>query len=180
MTIFVRLALCSLCFVSLVGCKPVKQAINKHLNAGKVEGVSQCVELSATEILSEETIRISCVAKFERELPYSVARNVTGSAGPRSQSGSNYFGGTLINDTEDHVVTEVIVEVEFRKSAEEEPQRARAEIRGWFEPTGDPISFRSKNVDSAPDTWGSVGYCDDPESNDCWGWYIVAVKGLRL
>ncbi|WP_372990837.1 hypothetical protein [Sulfitobacter sp.] len=180
MTSKLRLAFASVCCVALVGCKPIREVINNTLNAGTVEGVSQCIEMSAREILSEETIKINCIARFNKDVSPSTAQNVTGNAGPRSQSGSDFFSGTMTNKTEGHVITEVVVVVEFRKVGETEGKRFQAVISGWFEPNGNPVDFRSKDVEDAPAAWDVSKYCEDEAGDDCWGWYIQSVKGLKL
>lgn len=162
------------------GCKAVEEVWNETFNSGTVSGVSKCIELSANELLSKETVKESCVAKFEQELPSSVFYDLTGKGGPDSYMGRKVFDGTIENKTPDYVVTEFVVKVELSEKPDSEKKTFRAVIRGWFEPNAQLQPFRSLEVLGAPENWGTSSLCAEDEDRKCWGWWISSARGLKL
>jgi hypothetical protein len=176
-----KIAAVSILCIAISGCKPIKEAINDTLNDGTVEGVSQCVELTSNELLSADTVRNRCVARFEKDISYITGEKVTGKAGPSSQYGTSYFSGAISNSADEYVVTEISVEVEFRENRETEGKKHSVVIDGWFEPTGSLQDFKSAEVLNPPENWGKVPKCKDTDEGPCWeGWWLVSIKGLKL
>lgn len=173
--------------VTLSACKPAKETFNELLNAGRLQGVSRCVELSTTDLISNEAIRRTCVAKFERDIPQKHLFQISGSGGPEKRGEKRVFAGTLANASSDYVVTQLVIEVRFSANATSKavaaaPRRSiyTVSLTDWIEPGEDDESFTSDEVSGPPRDWGESPSCREGVDERCWSWSILSGKGLRV
>jgi hypothetical protein len=162
------------------GAKSAKLVYNRTVNAGTVEGASNCMVLSADSLLSEEGRRLQCSKAFQTRIdPRSLSR-LDGRGRPIEQFNDGMFTGTISNEMPNWVVTSLFVELTFKQDETEPTVQEIVEVSGWFEPNSGPQEFQSSKVQDVPDWWGEMDGCDVDESTNCWSWTIVSAWGLRL
>jgi hypothetical protein len=158
----------------------VRMDLNKMLNSGELAGVEQCVLLSKSSLVAEETIRNACVegfhvALFDNEL-------AVGRAGPRERSGAVYWEGRVSNNTSEYVTTWGELGVSFFDDQGEKTE-VNVELSLWIEPqTEQEISAELRDVN--PEDYEDYEFCDhDAEEaslRSCMTWRWAQIKGLKI
>lgn len=178
--IIIRMLLGVLIISSLSGCKPLKAVINSSINGGTVEGASQCIEMGAANLVSEEVIRLSCVGRFEQPLSSAALANLNGRGSPQTHIGDAVFEGSLTNNSINYVITSLEIGVTFHGSNDSEKIEKNLLVRGWFEPLTSSQSFRSDDLENQPSDWQTTDACDEDELVNCWTWRLISGNGLSL
>ena len=175
-----RIILLFCSFVLFASCKPAKISFNKFWNEGTVEGATSCVEYTSTALLTDAAIKQFCLNQFEEKLPPWGLYAIDGRAGPKEQFGARTFAGVLTDLPETYLVTGFQVEVNFRGETFDNNRTYTADVRGLFEPLGEPIEFETRVIDDAPDDWAELPNCEADSSRNCWSWDISEAWGLRF
>ena len=169
-----------LCIVLMLvfGFKPVYRVMNEAVNRGTVNAVEMCLDYTRGEVLSEEAVKAVCVSTFQKRLlgnEYAFGR-----AGPRLVLDGVRWGGTLQNDTVDHVTTWVQVAVNVYDENGSE-QKALADTQVWLEPM-DETEFEVEVPDLKQEQINDLDFwdLDMPNPKSCFSWGVVAVKGLSI
>ena len=176
----VRLAVVFLGLSALSACKPIKEAINEAVNAGKLDGVSTCKELSASDLLSEETIIKTCVTRFEDDLPPWARRKLDGRGRLGGTSANAVFSGSITNGSGEFVVTQLVIEVLVRETKDGPSIPYTSSFSGWFEPGSQNQVFSTEEFANPPEDWGAIPGCGEKAEGRCWSWAIKSAKGLKI
>lgn len=162
----------------ILGFEPIERTINETINRGTLKGVETCVAYSSSNLISEETIRTTCVNSFQKRL--HSRDHATGRAGPRWNENTVFWNGTLENKTPDHVTTwvQILVEVFDEDGAKKEYS---ADTSIWIEPLHE-VEFRVKIGDLEPEQIKDVEFCEHEASSPkgCMTWGITDAMGLKI
>lgn len=160
------------------GVEPVQRLVNETVNPGSVRGVENCLEYSRSELLADDIVREMCVRTFQRRLFNT--DHATGRAGPRGGQSEAVWGGTLRNNTTDHVTTWVSIAVSIFDTDGVE-QEYTAETTIWIDPLGE-AEFRVELPDVEPTIFDDLEFCDHDElmPTDCMNWGVTGAMGLSL
>ncbi len=171
----VRLACVLATGLALTSCKPVEEAINDIFYKGTLAGAEKCMELKTSTLVSAENVKATCVAAFEKQLPDSVANQITGTGSPMLNWGRKVFSAQLDNLNTDWVVTEIKIEVAVLNAEKQVDRRYYTTTRVWIEPGQRNFQLASEEVALAPENWDQIDNC-----KDCWQWVVAEAKGLEM
>lgn len=158
----------------------VRMELNKLMNFGELVGVEQCVSLSRSNLVAEQTIRNVCVEDFHVNLfDHELA---SGRAGPRDRSGVVYWEGTVSNKTSEYVTTWGELSVSFFDS-EGEKLEVKVKTPLWIEPQADQeISAELREI--SPEDIEDYEFCDldadEATFRSCMAWSWAQIKGLKI
>jgi hypothetical protein len=160
------------------GIKPVQRVINEAANRGTLRGAETCMNYSASELLSPEVIRATCVQSFQKRL-YG-RDHATGRAGPRIDQRTVSWVGTLKNKTSEHVTTWIRISV-IIFDADGAKQERFAETPIWIDPLGE-AEFRVELPDLGREQLDDIDFCNDDDESPkaCITWGITDVMGLAI
>lgn len=160
------------------GIKPVQRVMNEAANKGKLRGAEICMEYSASELLSSDAIRATCIQSFQKRL-YG-RDHATGRAGPRRDQRTLSWGGIIENKTSDHVTTWTQISV-LVFDADGTKQEHFAETPIWIDPLGE-AEFRVELPDLEIQELDDTDFCDHDEDapKACITWGVTDVMGLAL
>jgi hypothetical protein len=158
----------------------VRMDLNKMMNSGELAGVEQCVSLSKSSLVAEETIRNACVEDFHVRLFESEL--AVGRAGPQERSGAVYWEGRVSNNTSEYVTTWGELGVNLF-DAQGEKTEVKVNLSLWIEPqTEQEISAELRDVN--PEDFEGYEFCDYDEEEEtfrsCLTWRWAQIKGLKI
>jgi hypothetical protein len=169
-----------LCIVLMLafGIKPVQRVMNEAVKRGTVNAVEICLDYTRGELLSEEAAKVVCASNFQKRLLGS--EYAFGRAGPRLVLDELRWGGTLRNDSVDHVTTWVQIAVYVYDENGSE-QKILADTQIWLEPMGE-TEFEVEISDLTEEQINDLDFCDldMPNPKSCFSWGVVSVKGLSI
>ena len=162
----------------VIGIEPLQRALNETTKQGTLRGAEACMTYSSGGLLSEDAVKATCVATFQRNL-YN-GDLATGRAGPRFDDQTVDWDGTLENKTPDHVTTWIRVTVSiFDTDGNEEEFFAETSI--WIDPLNE-ADFRAELLDVETEQLIDIEFCDyeDLEPTACMSWAVTGIMGLRI
>jgi hypothetical protein len=164
--------------VFIIGIEPIQRMINESTKQGTLRGVETCMVYSSSELLSEDSVKATCVGAFQKKL-YTDGL-ATGRAGPRNDQKTVSWGGTLQNKTSDHVTTWIQVSVSIF-DADGAEQEFQAETSIWIDPLNE-ADFRVELPELEREQLESIEFCDheDTEPKACMTWGITEIMGLTI
>lgn len=169
-----------ICLVAVLafGIEPVQRVINEATSRGTLRGVETCLDYSKSELLSQDTVRATCVQSFQNRL--YVPDLATGQAGPRIVQGKVDWGGTLENKTSTHVTTWIQIAVTVF-DADGTKQEVFAETPIWIDPMG-KAEFRVELPDLKGEQLDGIEFCDhdDKAPKSCMAWGVNDVMGFAI
>jgi hypothetical protein len=169
-----------LCVVAAlaIGIEPVQRAFNETVNQGTLRGVDNCLSYTSSELLSDESVKATCVNAFqERVYGQDMA---SGKGGPRPNQTSVNWVGVLDNKTADYVTTWIMVTVSiYDEDGNEEEFVADTSI--WIDPKAD-AEFTVELPDVELERFDNIDFCalDDAAPKACMSWGITELMGLSI
>lgn len=160
------------------GIEPVQRLMNEAINRGTLNGVETCMVYSKSELLSQDTVRATCVQSFQKRLYGN--DHATGLAGPRIDQRTVSWSGILENKTPDHVTTWIQISVMIF-DADGTKQEHFASTPLWVDPLGE-AEFRVELPDLESEQIDGIEYCenDDETPKACITWGVTEVMGLAI
>jgi hypothetical protein len=162
----------------VIGIEPLERMLNELIKKGTLRGVEACMAYSSSELLSEDSIKASCVSTFQKNL-YN-GDLATGRAGPRNDERTVGWGGTLQNKTPDHVTTWIRVSVSIY-DADGTEQESQVETSIWIDPLNE-AEFRVELPEFEREQLENIDFCDheDLEPQACMIWAVTDIMGLKI
>lgn len=169
-----------ICLVAglVFGIKPLQVVINEATNLGTLRGAELCMDYSASELLSVDAVKTTCVQSFHKRLDGD--NHATGRAGPEVDQQTVSWQGILENKTPDYVTTWIKIAV-LIFDEDGTKQELFAETPIWIDPLG-KAEFRVELPDLKREQVDGITFCDrdDDAPKGCMDWGIIDVKGLAI
>lgn len=162
----------------VIGFEPLQRALNETTKQGTLRGAEVCMKYSNGGLLSEDAVKATCVATFQRSL--FNGELATGRAGPRFNERTVDWGGTLENKTPDHVTTWIRIAVSIY-DADGIEEKFFAETSVWIDPLNE-ADFIAELLEVEPEQLIDIGFCDHEDSDPtaCLIWAVTDIMGLRI
>ncbi len=170
-------AVCAAAYL-IIDFPKVQQTANEALRDGTLKGVEACVEYSKSELVSAETTRNACSARFQNPLYNNDF--ATGRAGPAFEAGAVLLKGSLENKETSHVTTWVALSFSIF-DAEGKESEFPADIFIWIEPRSS-TEFSVALPDLEPEKVRDLKFCDldDENRKSCMSWGMKGIQGIEI
>ena len=158
--------------------EPISNQVNVFVNSGRATGISNCVKLGESPVISANAIRSACADKFSVSI-YTV-NAATGRASAESTFDRVMFSGTLENLTPNQILTNAqFVYEQFDEEGARKEFFATANV--WIEPQTSE-SFEVQFRDFQASEFLNLAGCDvdASERKSCWSWGILGLRGVSL
>jgi hypothetical protein len=169
-----------LCLVAalIIGIEPLQRALKETTKGGTLRGAEACIAYSSGGLLSEDAVKATCVATFQRNVFNGDL--ATGRAGPRLNDRTVDWYGILENKTPDHVTTRVRVTVSIYDTDGTE-EEFFAETSIWIDPLN-KADFTAELLEVEPEQLVDIEFCDHEnlEPTACMTWGITDIMGLSI
>ncbi|MDP2492580.1 hypothetical protein Q8W25_01075 [Shimia thalassica] len=156
----------------------LQQTANEVLRDGTLQGVEVCVANSESALVTVETTRNACSARFQKNL-YSI-EFATGRAGPSVQAGKVLLEGSLENKKTSHVTTWIALSF-YTFDADGKKSEFVTDTFLWIEPSS-ATELSVTLPDLEPEQVRDMKFCDheDESPKSCMGWGVMEIRGIEI
>ncbi|PHO03021.1 hypothetical protein CSC82_13940 [Rhodobacteraceae bacterium 4F10] len=176
-TLAVLAALCAAAYLIFDFTK-VQQTANEVLRDGTLQGVEACVDYTESDLITTETTRNACSARFQKRL--SSGDFATGRAGPSLKGDRVLLEGSLENKKTSHVTTWVALRF-YTFDADGKESTFSTDTSLWIEPRS-TTEFSVVLPDLEPKKIRDLEFChhEDEKPKSCMSWGVIEIQGIKI